>query len=902
MALKIRKYKNLFNISLFSRIPPWLYLLILGIITFFAHPILVPSDLKVYSCNALNIFLGKGYVDIDGSLVLFRPPLFPLMIALSYWFLGVSHESTFWVIKAFCVLNPVIVYAIGKRFFGKRIGISAALLVLTSYTINYWSFRHLDAIWPFFVLLSTFSFYLGFEGNKSRYFALAGISLALAYLVKEVAILFFPMPFLMFLLISDYRKKIFIPKVFLSFAVTSIVTLPWLFYLIHHNSASGVDLIIGGAGSGILKSIVNPSGQTETQNILLVILSNLKAFCLGIFHYYHGLRMSMDKWFTIAPLFIIAWCFVLFGAIRGNKHLRILVFHVILFVPIIYIQGARNMRLGQTLIFFLLSYLAIAVFIDSVLKVASQRFMTVNKISQKIFIVIIVCLIMMQVFVNFRNDSGYKEFIKKNLLYEMAFGDKNGAETYEYSTIADNKKFLNIIKQFSTPPNKLYMAITNRSLAKESYFNLKGSNTIHYLTSQIHKWRKGEKSSHPKEQPIYFTAIRRTGLRQHSFKAVYKSQIVKTIEKESITHILVESINRESGGNRGLERYFSTCRAFKRIPLPFDEVSVYKVISNTKISLSLPPIMDITSLKMFFAISSEKSEKNLMFLKRCFKIFYPSNPCVLQENESHDSVHISDKNSLEAPLLNKEGMNYLYNGDHEQAIESFKQAICINPDFVEAYTNLFFASALFERQKAISLNPENPVAYFHYAIFLNAHGFFDTALLNVQKAISLDPNYAEAYFMLGSLYAKEKKHYDAIDSFQKALTIYKGFFGPRKELKTYTNYVLVGDSFVQLGKFSKAKMSYEQAVSTNINPKLKPDAYYKLGVLCQRLNDNQAAIENLKQAVRLNPNFAEAYYRLSYSHLLLGDRKNALKQYKKLRKIDQDLAKKLNQESEWTLE
>ncbi len=157
MALKIRKYRDLFNISFFSRIPPWLYLLILGIITFFAHPISVPSDLKVYSCNALNIYLGKGYVDIDGSLILFRPPLFPLMIAISYWFLGVSHESTFWVIKAFCVLNPIIVYVIGKRFFGKRVGISAALLILTSYTINHWSFRHLDAVWPFFVLLSTYS-------------------------------------------------------------------------------------------------------------------------------------------------------------------------------------------------------------------------------------------------------------------------------------------------------------------------------------------------------------------------------------------------------------------------------------------------------------------------------------------------------------------------------------------------------------------------------------------------------------------------------------------------------------------------------------------------------------------------------------------------------------------------
>ena len=176
------------------------------------------------------------------------------------------------------------------------------------------------------------------------------------------------------------------------------------------------------------------------------------------------------------------------------------------------------------------------------------------------------------------------------------------------------------------------------------------------------------------------------------------------------------------------------------MPLPFDEVSAFEVISDTIALPSLPPIMDVESLRKINSAGSKKSKNNYKFLKRCFKMFYSSIPCVLEENESHDSVHISDKNSLEAPLLNKERMNYLYKGDHEQAIESFKQAICINPDFVEAYTNLFFASALFERQKAISLNPENPVAYFHYAIFLNAHGFFDTTLLMFKRLSVLIQN------------------------------------------------------------------------------------------------------------------------------------------------------------------
>jgi len=206
---KIKTFKSLSDIPFFSRIPLWLYILVLGLITFSAHTIFVPSDLEVYSCTALNIHLGKGYVDIDGSPVFFRAPLFPVMIAMSYRLFGISYESAFWVIKVFCILNPMIVYAIGQKFFGKKVGFGAALLVLTSYTISFFSFRHLDAIWPFFILLSTFFVYLGFEKNKSGFFALAGMSHALAYLVKEVAILFFPLPLLMFFFISDYRKKFY---------------------------------------------------------------------------------------------------------------------------------------------------------------------------------------------------------------------------------------------------------------------------------------------------------------------------------------------------------------------------------------------------------------------------------------------------------------------------------------------------------------------------------------------------------------------------------------------------------------------------------------------------------------------------------------------------------------------
>ena len=129
------------------------YLLLAGIVTYHTYDLRIASDMAKYMSYALNLFQGNGYLDFDGEMVE-RGPLFPLMIAASYWLLGESPWSAFWVVRIFCILNPVLVYVLGKELFGKRVGLSAALLVLTSYGVGFWSYRHLDAVWSFFALAS----------------------------------------------------------------------------------------------------------------------------------------------------------------------------------------------------------------------------------------------------------------------------------------------------------------------------------------------------------------------------------------------------------------------------------------------------------------------------------------------------------------------------------------------------------------------------------------------------------------------------------------------------------------------------------------------------------------------------------------------------------------------------
>lgn len=211
-------------------------IMLLGCISFTTVTISPPWDLLGYMTHALNIINGQGYAYVDGQPVLFRGPVFSLLIALSFTVFGDSPESAFHVIRLFCVVNPILIYLFGKRLFNAEVGFVAALLILSSYSLSFWSYRHLDAVWPFFVILHCYLLYEGFETQKRFFFVLAGIALGLAYLTKEVALLFIPLGPLMFLWIKEYRSTKHLGNIVFCLFFLVVTVLPWAFYLWQHNA------------------------------------------------------------------------------------------------------------------------------------------------------------------------------------------------------------------------------------------------------------------------------------------------------------------------------------------------------------------------------------------------------------------------------------------------------------------------------------------------------------------------------------------------------------------------------------------------------------------------------------------------------------------------------------------
>lgn len=339
-------------LEIIRKIPVWIYLLLLGFIAFYTYDIRIAADMTWYMNSALNIYLGKGYTDMNGSLILNRGPIFPLMISASYWLFGTSPLSAFWVIRIFCILNSLIVYFLGEKLFGKWVGFSAALLILSSYSMNYWSYRHLDAVWPFFTLLSILTINSALEKKSYIYFILSAVFMGLAYLVKQAPILLFPLPFLLWALVRDYRNTKILKGSFLYIFFISIIISPWIYYVYFHTQNMKLALFSAG-GETAASYVLNPD-----------LFQVAKKYFLGILAYYHGGTQSLSTNFSIAPLFVCAWIVTIYKAVRGNRSNLLLVAVFFLLTPYISYVGIHDLRVGQLIFFLILSYLCVANFVN----------------------------------------------------------------------------------------------------------------------------------------------------------------------------------------------------------------------------------------------------------------------------------------------------------------------------------------------------------------------------------------------------------------------------------------------------------------------------------------------------------------------------------------------------------
>ena len=127
-----------------------------------------------------------------------------------------------------------------------------------------------------------------------------------------------------------------------------------------------------------------------------------------------------------------------------------------------------------------------------------------------------------------------------------------------------------------------------------------------------------------------------------------------------------------------------------------------------------------------------------------------------------------------------------------EAIEAYKKAISLKPDYADAYYNMSNAlkdqgkleKAIKYYNKVISLNPNYADAYYNMGVAFKNQGKLDQAITAYNKVLSLKPNYADAYYNMGNALKDQGKLDEAIEAYNKAISLKPDY------ADTYSNMVL----------------------------------------------------------------------------------------------------------------
>lgn len=195
------------------------------------------------------------------------------------------------------------------------------------------------------------------------------------------------------------------------------------------------------------------------------------------------------------------------------------------------------------------------------------------------------------------------------------------------------------------------------------------------------------------------------------------------------------------------------------------------------------------------------------------------------------ALRLDDKNAFAhfsiGRLLQKanmEGSNTNSSANQSQlgrAMQEYKTAISISPEYSEAYNNLGviynamgnFPEAISCFQKALKLRPDCAEAQRNLG-YSQAHtslgityfnqGDSKKAFEQYKKALSIDPEFADAHYNLALLLQKEGQRDEAVKHYRAAITLDPGNYRAHNNL---------GVALMQMGKNDEAKAEFESALS-----------------------------------------------------------------------------------------
>ena len=227
--------------------------------------------------------------------------------------------------------------------------------------------------------------------------------------------------------------------------------------------------------------------------------------------------------------------------------------------------------------------------------------------------------------------------------------------------------------------------------------------------------------------------------------------------------------------------------------------------------------------------------------------------------------------------------------ERERAIDSFRIAIRLKPDYGEAYTHL--AHMLLERRDlaeaesvlktADRLDANDPVLYYVKGLYFRVIGQPQDAIIQFHKSIEMYPNLREPHYELGLILHQTGDLNGAASEFRKSLELV-----PDDE----PSYINLSQVLRQQGKIHEADALLQKfwKLRENGDADARASAFSEKGIELGERGDLKGAIANLQAAVDLQPRHSETHRNLAMALFLDGQIREAGLQNEETTRLNPD--------------
>jgi tetratricopeptide (TPR) repeat protein len=223
-------------------------------------------------------------------------------------------------------------------------------------------------------------------------------------------------------------------------------------------------------------------------------------------------------------------------------------------------------------------------------------------------------------------------------------------------------------------------------------------------------------------------------------------------------------------------------------------------------------------------------------------------------------------------------------GDIKTAIEEYRKAIQLKPDYAEAHSKLGAAlcdsgdqnAGALECREAIRLKPDDFAATYHLGNALYQKGDFSGAIAQYRAAIRLKPDLLEARNNLGNTLYRTRDLNAAIAEFRELIHLAPTFRDSHNNL---------ANALYEKGDVQAAIAEYREAIRLNPN---SADTRYNLANVLNETGAADDAIVEFQHAIKLMPNFPDAHLNLGNALAGKGELDGAIAEYREVLRLKPD--------------